>query len=97
MFHVYLLRSIKNPLMTYVGFTTKDFRERIEEHNRGITRTTSAHIPWQIEVIVSFQEREKAEAFERYLKGGSGYAFAKRHFWSKAFAKRAEQKMFGGE
>ena len=26
-------------------------------------------------------EIEKAEQFERYLKSGSGHAFAKRHFW----------------
>lgn len=83
--------------MTYVGFTTKDFRERIEEHNRGLTRTTTPHIPWQVEVLVSFQEQEKAESFERYLKSGSGYAFAKRHFWSDTVAKLAEQKIFGGD
>jgi predicted GIY-YIG superfamily endonuclease len=82
MFHVYLLRSIKCPQMTYVGFTTKDIRDRMDEHNRGLTRTTAPHIPWSLEVIVTFHDRKKAEAFERYLKNGSGYAFAKRHLWS---------------
>jgi len=67
--------------MIYVGFTTKDIRERMEEHNRGLTRTTKPHIPWQIEVVVTFHDRRKAEEFEIYLKGGSGYAFAKHHFW----------------
>ncbi|MBI3618864.1 GIY-YIG nuclease family protein [Candidatus Peregrinibacteria bacterium] len=82
MYHVYLLRSIKNPVMTYVGFTTKDVRARMDEHNRGLTKTTAPQVPWQIEVVVTFNDRQRAEEFERYLKAGSGYAFAKRHFWS---------------
>jgi putative endonuclease len=73
--------------MTYVGFTTKDIRERMDEHNRGITRTTAPHIPWNIEVVVSFKDMSKAQEFETYLKHGSGYAFAKRHFWSANSAK----------
>ena len=82
MYHVYLLRSIINPQMTYVGFTTKDVRVRLKEHNRKLTMTTAPHIPWKIEVVVTFSDRKKAEEFEIYLKAGSGYAFAKRHFWS---------------
>jgi hypothetical protein len=30
---------------------------------------------------VWFADRAKAEAFEPYLKSGSGHAFAKRHLW----------------
>jgi putative endonuclease len=82
MFHVYLLRSVAHPQMTYVGFTTKDVRLRMDEHNRGLTTTTAPHIPWSIEVIITFRDRNKAEQFEKYLKNGSGYVFAKRHFWS---------------
>jgi hypothetical protein len=37
--------------------------------------------PWELVVAVYFADRQKAEAFERYLKHGSGHAFAKRHFW----------------
>ena len=68
--------------MTYVGFTTKEPRIRAEEHNQGLTKTTKSNIPWRIETIVSFHDKERAKAFEKYLKAGSGYAFAKRHFWS---------------
>lgn len=82
MYSVYLLRSINNPQMTYVGFTTKDVCERMEEHNRGLTKTTAPHVPWSVEVAISFKDKKKAQEFETYLKGGSGYAFAKRHFWS---------------
>ena len=82
MYSVYLLRSVLHPNMTYVGFTKKDARARLHEHNRKLTSTTAPHIPWQIEVVISFVDKRKAEKFEKYLKGGSGYVFAKRHFWS---------------
>jgi len=32
-------------------------------------------------VAVFFADARKAEAFEPYLKQGSGHAFARRHFW----------------
>jgi hypothetical protein len=31
-------------------------------------------------MYVGFEEEGKAHAFERYLKSGSGHAFARRHF-----------------
>jgi len=72
--------------MTYVGFTTKNPKMRMKEHNQGLTKTTASNIPWQIEVIITFHDRDRAEDFERYLKNGSGYVFAKRHFWSAKLA-----------
>jgi hypothetical protein len=35
--------------------------------------------PWHVDVVVEFANEERAVAFERYLKSGSGGAFAKRH------------------
>jgi hypothetical protein len=32
-------------------------------------------------VAIRFENNRKAQAFEKYLKSGSGHAFAKRHFW----------------
>jgi hypothetical protein len=32
-------------------------------------------------VVIRFEDDAKAEAFERYLKFGSGHAFAAKHFW----------------
>jgi len=37
--------------------------------------------PWSPVVVIRFENDEKAERFERYLKSGSGHAFAKRHLW----------------
>ena len=67
---------------TYVGFTTREIQARLDEHSQGTTRTTASNRPWALEVIISFKERSTAEKFEQYLKKGSGYSFAKRHFWS---------------
>ncbi len=84
MYYVYLLRSLSKPSMTYVGFTAKKIEVRLSEHNEGLTRTTAPHVPWELETFVGFTDFQKARDFEVYLKGGSGYVFAKRHLWSEA-------------
>lgn len=78
--YVYLLRSIDHPDKRYVGLT-RDLTQRLAEHNAGRSRHTSKFAPWKIAVAVYFEDSGKAEAFEKYLKQGSGHAFAKRHFW----------------
>ena len=35
---------------------------------------------------IAFTDRAKAGAFERYLKSGSGHAFARKHLWKSCFA-----------
>lgn len=78
--YVYLLRSISHPGQRYIGLTD-DLKRRVAEHNAGKSPHTSKHMPWELVVAVHFRDRAKAEAFERYLKHGSGHAFANRHFW----------------
>jgi len=77
---VYLLRSVNDPARRYVG-TTGNLDRRLDEHNAGESPHTAKHRPWEVAVSVCFVDDAKAEAFERYLKQGSGHAFAKRHFW----------------
>jgi hypothetical protein len=36
--------------------------------------------PWELDLFVQFSDEPRALAFERNLKSGSGFAFAKRHF-----------------
>jgi hypothetical protein len=36
-------------------------------------------MPWELDVLIQFSDERRAMAFERYLKSGSGVAFAKRH------------------
>ena len=78
--YVYLLRSKSYPKQRYVGLTA-DLKRRLSEHNAGKSPHTSKYAPWEIVVAVYFKNRAKAEVFERYLKQGSGHAFANRHFW----------------
>lgn len=80
MFYVYLIRSIKNPNKTYVGFTN-DLKERLKKHNEGASIFTYDDRPWKLITFIGFDEKSKAVEFEKYIKSGSGYAFAKRRLW----------------
>jgi putative endonuclease len=76
---VYLLRSPTHPKQTYVGVTA-DLQHRLKEHNAGRSSHTSKHAPWELVAALQFADERTANAFERYLKSGSGRAFVKRHF-----------------
>ncbi len=78
--HVYLLRSLSNPRRTYVGLSDNPDR-RLTEHNAGQSPYTAAARPWELIVTIGFQDERRATTFERYLKSGSGHAFARRHLW----------------
>jgi putative endonuclease len=75
---VYVLRSGADSARYYTGVTS-DWRARLEAHNAGRCPHTATGRPWKIDVVVEFTDEERALAFERYLKSGSGCAFAKRH------------------
>jgi putative endonuclease len=79
MYHVYILRSISNSTQYYSGFS-EDVKQRLKDHNAGHCPHTSKHRPWELFVVLSFANRGAAPDFERYLKSGSGRAFASRHF-----------------
>ncbi len=80
MHYVYLIESLSRPDQRYVG-TTHDLRERLKEHNAGRSTHTSKFLPWRIVTYLAFSNEAKAETFERYLKSGSGHAFAKKRLW----------------
>ncbi|MHC4617878.1 MAG: GIY-YIG nuclease family protein, partial [Planctomycetota bacterium] len=80
MTYVYLLESVSHPGNRYVG-VTRDLNNRLKEHNAGKSPHTAKCKPWKIVVAIRFLDERRAEAFEEYLKSGSGHAFAKRHFW----------------
>ena len=79
MFYTYILRSISQPEQRYIGCTA-DLKSRLAKHNAGEVPHTSKFKPWRIQTAIAFDSKEKAVAFEDYLKTGSGHAFAKRHF-----------------
>jgi predicted GIY-YIG superfamily endonuclease len=77
--YVYVLESLPNPTRHYVG-ATLDVVRRLDEHNSGKSIQTNKYRPWRVKVSIAFEEEAQADAFERYLKSGSGRAFIKRHF-----------------
>jgi len=76
---VYILRSDRDPERHYVGLTS-DLPDRLHWHNAGLNAHTARDRPWHVIVSVEFRTQAAALEFERYLKTGSGRAFAKRHF-----------------
>jgi len=76
--YVYILVSIDHPDAHYVG-RTKDLEKRLTKHNKGDCPHTAKYRPWKIETATAFTSLEKAIAFEKYLKSGSGREFARRH------------------
>lgn len=76
--YVYTLESLSSPSQIYTG-QTQDLQQHMKEHNSGRVPHTSKFTPWQIRSATAFRSRERALAFECYLKSGSGRAFLKRH------------------
>ena len=76
---VYILQSLSFPKQKYIGITT-NLKVRLNDHNQGKSPHTSKYKPWKVTIAVYFEDAQKADVFERYLKSGSGHAFAKRHF-----------------
>jgi predicted GIY-YIG superfamily endonuclease len=80
LFYVYLIESIARPGERYVGFTS-DLKQRLSEHNAGKSAHTAKFQSWRLITYVAFSDEAKARAFERYVKSGSGHAFARKRLW----------------
>lgn len=78
--YVYLIRSESHPKQKYIGITS-DLKKRLIVHNSGGSVHTSKFKPWELVTYVGFSDLSKALEFERYLKSGSGRAFAKKRLW----------------
>ncbi len=77
--YVYILVAVNDPSRHYAG-CTRDLDARLKKHNEGGCPHTSKYKPWRIETAVAFSDKQKAVAFEAYLKSGSGREFTRRHF-----------------
>ena len=75
--YVYILQSVSHPEEFYTGLC-KDVSSRLESHNAGQSPHTSKYKPWRLLSYHYFDRPETAAAFERYLKSGSGRAFARK-------------------
>ena len=80
MHYVYLIESIAVSTQRYVGMTA-DLKRRLQDHNSGKSSHTAKSKPWRLVTYLAFTDKAKAVSFERYLKSGSGQAFANKRLW----------------
>lgn len=75
MWQVYILKCADQS--TYTGCTS-NIEARLERHSKGQVHYTSSRLPVQLITYINFSDKYKAYEFEKYLKSGSGRAFAKK-------------------
>ena len=77
MHFVYIIQSQQD--RSYYTGQTHDPESRLTKHNNGEVTYTSKKRPWKLIWYGAFLEEQKAIEFEKYLKIGSGFAFARKH------------------
>ena len=82
MHYTYILLSSKSHIF-YFG-STNDLRARFKSHNAGSVPSTKPHTRWKLVWDGGFDTEKEARDFERYLKTGSGRAFAYKRLISVA-------------
>ena len=80
MYYTYILKE-KTKHHFYVG-VSNNLQRRINEHNANLNISTRGR-KWELYCYFAFKEQVIAENFEKYLKGGSGRSFSKKHFQMK--------------
>jgi putative endonuclease len=75
--YVYILQSKQYAEHFYTGITGV-LDARLSKHISGEVPHTAKFRPWRIKSFVAFTDDTRAFAFEKYLKSGSGRAFAKK-------------------
>jgi putative endonuclease len=74
------MQSIPIPRRRYGGITS-DLDNRLTAHNEGRSPYTAKYKPWRLVTSMAFSNEERALAFEKYLKSGSGRAFEEKRLW----------------
>jgi putative endonuclease len=77
MYHVYLLKSLKDSSKSYIGLTIKPPRVRLKEHNNGLSTYTKTNKPWELVYFENFYCKLCADKREQFLKSGFGYRLRK--------------------
>ena len=75
MWYVYILKCSDN---TYYTGCTSDLVERMHRHAKGENTYTRERLPVILIGYTAFTDKYKAYEFEKYLKSGSGKAFARK-------------------
>ena len=76
MHYIYLLQDERGKL--YVGYSG-DLRQRLSDHKSKRVNTTSTYKDPGLIWYCAFKNKKAALDFEKYLKIGSGHAFARKH------------------
>jgi predicted GIY-YIG superfamily endonuclease len=71
--YVYILKCKDGNI--YTG-CTNNIDDGIKRHNAGQVEATKKRLPVELTTYLAFSDEYKAYAFEKYLKSGSGKAFA---------------------
>lgn len=77
MFYVYILKSQKHG-KRYIGLTSKDPKQRLEEHNRGANIYTKRNGPFELIYFEKHEDKILASKRERYFKTGNGREYLKK-------------------
>jgi predicted GIY-YIG superfamily endonuclease len=81
-YYTYILRSLKQDKVIYVGHTV-DLKRRLLEHNNLKYKSYSKRFsPWKVESYFAFSKLSTAKDFEKYLKSSSGKAFMRKRLAS---------------
>jgi predicted GIY-YIG superfamily endonuclease len=78
---VYVLESAAVAGRHYTGLSSNPVAG-LDWHNAGLSSHTRKFRTWKLLISIEFADTSAATRFERYLKTGSGRAFARRHFGS---------------
>ena len=70
MFHVYVLRSLKDGHL-YIG-STSNLRERLKSHRKGKVRSTKGRRPLELVYYEAYETKTEARKREIFLKTGKG-------------------------
>ncbi len=73
MHYVYILQCSDS---SYYTGCTNNLDDRIERHNKGQIHFTKDKLPIKLITYIAFTNKYKAFELEKYLKSGSGRAFA---------------------
>ncbi|MCX6786250.1 MAG: GIY-YIG nuclease family protein [Candidatus Kaiserbacteria bacterium] len=76
MYYVYLL--LDEIGQVYVGYSS-NLKRRVQEHRNKKVTTTKIYQEPELIWYCAFRDKKAALDFEKYLKVGSGHAFARKH------------------
>ena len=87
LYYVYLIRSLKDGRF-YAGYT-KNLKTRLEQHNRGLVRSTKGRRPLELVYLEAFRARAEAMGRERRIKS---LGRAEKVRLVRAFERRCKKK-----